>query len=404
MDDSPPEWPRDLLDMDALRGTGWTPQPFQQFVLKVHSRCNLACTYCYVYRSADQTWKIRPARMSRKTVVQTVERIAEHVQAHELRRIQIVLHGGEPLLAGSDLIAFLSSSAREAMVETKVDVQVHTNGTLLDEATLRVLHEYGVRVGVSFDGDPATHDAHRIHRNGRGSYAEVAQGLKLLRRPDHRHLFAGFLCVIDPRSDPVTTYERLLEHEPPTVDFLLPHANWSRPPARPSGSSSTPYGDWLVTVFDRWYSAPQRETSVRLFHEMMRGVLGRPTRLETIGLAPARLVVVETDGSIEQTDALKSAYEGAADTGLHVRRDPFDAALSLPQVAARQIGELALDDTCRQCDIRSVCGGGFYPHRYEQGSGFRNRSVYCRDLERLIRHVHARMVDDLAPVREPLPG
>ena len=32
----------------------------RQFLLKVHSRCNLACDYCYVYQHADQSWRTRP--------------------------------------------------------------------------------------------------------------------------------------------------------------------------------------------------------------------------------------------------------------------------------------------------------------------------------------------------------
>jgi uncharacterized protein len=151
----------------------------------------------------------------------------------------------------------------------------------------------------------------------------------------------------------------------------------------------------LIDVFDRWYGAAEPETTVRLFEEIIRGIVGRPSRVESIGLQPVQLVVVETDGSIEQIDALKSAYEGAAHTGLHVDDDPFDAALALPQFVARQIGLAALGDACRQCDVRSTCGGGYYPHRYRRGAGFRNPSVYCADLMALIRHVMTRIRADL---------
>lgn len=64
---------------------------------------------------------------------------------------------------------------------------------------------------------------------------------------------------------------------------------------------------------------------------------------------------------------LKSAYAGAPATGLHVETDPFDAALALPSVAARQLGEPALSGTCRRCSVPRVCGGGLYAHRYRHG-------------------------------------
>jgi uncharacterized protein len=338
--------------------------------------------------------------MSGATVVRTAERIAEHVRTHALPHIEVVMHGGEPLLAGREFFAFLATTLRSALpVGARVDLYTQTNATLLDEVILGVLVEHDVRVGVSLDGDPVAHDAHRHYSGLRGSHADAVRGLGLLRAPLYRHLFAGLLCVVDPRSDPVATYEHLLAYEPPTVDFLLPHANWSNPPVRRSGDSPVPYGDWLVAAFERWYSAPQRETSVRLFDEIIRGVLGRSSRVESIGLSPARLIVVETDGTIEQTDALKSAYEGAAYTGLHVNDDSFDAALFAPQIAARQIGVAALAETCHRCDVRNVCGGGFYPHRYRRGSGFRNPSVYCDDLATLIRHVYSRVREDLTRFR-----
>ncbi|MEU9838708.1 hypothetical protein AB0C69_05725, partial [Actinomadura sp. NPDC048032] len=34
--------------------------PFREFILKIHSRCNLACDYCYVYEMGDQSWRDQP--------------------------------------------------------------------------------------------------------------------------------------------------------------------------------------------------------------------------------------------------------------------------------------------------------------------------------------------------------
>lgn len=395
----PAEWPLASLDVEAYLGSGRRARSLTQFILKVHGRCNLSCAYCYVFEGPDQSWRRRPARMAEATVARTAERIAEHARAHRLSRVQVVFHGGEPLLAGPAFLGFAASTLRSALsaAGTELGLSVTTNGTLIDRPTLDVLREHRVRVGVSVDGDEATHDARRPRGRG-GSHAELRRGIELLRTPAYRELFAGLLCVVDPQSDPVATYEHLLGYEPPAVDVLLPHANWSSPPPRPPDASPTPYGDWLVALFDRWYLASRRETSIRFFDEILRGLVGRPSRVETIGLGPARLAVIETDGAIEQIDALKTAYEGASATGLDVDRHPFDAVLRHPGILARQMGVDALADSCRRCDLLDVCGGGFYPHRYHQGSGFRHRSVYCGDLARLIRHVESRVRHDLAPV------
>ena len=128
---------------------------------------------------------------------------------------------------------------------------------------------------------------------------------------------------------------------PPSIDVLLPHTNWANPPRRPPGRGSTPYADWLIAVFDRWYGAPRQETRIRLFEEVMQLLLGGSSRSEQVGLSPVAVAVVESDGAIEQVDSLKSGYSGACATSLNVRSDTFDAALDHPGAAA-PAGQLRL--------------------------------------------------------------
>jgi uncharacterized protein len=392
-----PGWPYGQLDVDDLRARGWRPTAFREFVLKVHQRCNLACDYCYVYELADQTWRDRPALMSRDTWLAAARRIAEHAERHRLARVGVVLHGGEPLLAGTDRLVRLADEVRAATpTGCEVTVGMQTNGVMLDQSTLDRLVRAGISIGVSVDGAAESHDRHRRFRDGRGSHAAVDRALALLNEPPYRSSFAGLLCTVDPESDPVECYEALLGHSPPSIDVLLPHANWANPPPRPPGRCSTPYADWLIAVFDRWYGAPRQETRIRLFEEVMQLLLGGSSRSEQVGLSPVAVAVVESDGAIEQVDSLKSAYSGACATGLNVRSDTFDAALDHPGVVARQIGTAALCDDCLACPIHQVCGAGHYAHRYRPGTGFRSPSVYCADLQKLIGHVRRRMADDLS--------
>ncbi|GAA2397605.1 FxsB family radical SAM/SPASM domain protein [Actinomadura vinacea] len=393
------EWP-DTLDVRALLEEGWRPTPFREFIIKVHSRCNLACDYCYMYEMADQGWRRQPRRMSRPIVDQVARRIAEHAEANLLRKVDVVLHGGEPLLAGVEHLRYTATTIREAMPDVEVGFHVQTNGVLLDPYFLELFDELDVTVAVSMDGDEEGHDLHRRRADGRGSFRDVRAAVDALTGPPHRRLFGGLLSTIDLRNDPVRTYEALLEFDPPAVDFLLPHGNWDTPPPGRPDDGTAPYGEWLVGVFDRWYGAKVRETRVRMFDEIVRLLLGRRSVTEAVGLAPVSLVVVETNGQIEQVDSLKSTFAGAAGTPLHVSRDPFDTALMLPPIVARQIGARALAPRCLDCRIRNVCGGGHYVHRYRSGQGFLNRSVYCNDLYRLITHIHEVLSADVKALQD----
>jgi uncharacterized protein len=380
------EWPMSL-DVPALMADGWRPIPFREFIVKIHSRCDLSCDYCYLYKMADHSWMDRPRRMATEIAECTASRIGEHARAHGMRHIAMILHGGEPLLAGPDLIACLVHATRKAAgPDVRVTIRVQTNGVGLDDAYLDLFRELDVHVGVSLDGDADAHDRHRRFASGRGSYAAVSASLRRMQQFRFRHLFNGLLCTIDLRNDPVATYEALLAFEPPRVDFLLPHGTWETPPpGRSPDAADTPYGDWLIAVFDYWYHNPR--TGIRIFEEIIQLLVSGKSSGESVGLAPAQMAVIEADGSIEQVDTLKAAFHGAATTGLHVSRNSFDEALRLPGVVARQLGVMALAAQCRACPIHRVCGAGHYPHRYRRGTGFANPSVYCPDLMRLISHI-----------------
>lgn len=380
--------------------------PFDQFVLKVHSRCNLACDYCYVYTMVDQSWADQPVRMTRATVDATAGRIAEHVRTHRIPKINIALHGGEPLLAGLDEIAYCVEAIRAAVGHLAlVQVTVQTNGVGLDQVALDRLRQLGVRIGVSLDGNATAHDRHRRQRNGTGTHVAVAAALRKLSRPENASSYAGLLCTIDLANDPVTTYEALVAHRPPQIDFLLPHGNWSvPPPARTASSPSTPYADWLVRVFDRWFDHPLRETGIRTFDDIIALLLGGAPTVAGTGLLPITSIVVQTDGRIEVCDALTATYPGAAVTGLTVADHPFDDVMQNPLVRQRQSGLAALGPICRTCSIVEICGGGSHSQRYRAGSGFQNPSVYCPDLFALIVHIRGRVEDGVESMRSLLDG
>src|SRR5689334_406356 len=101
--------------------------------MKIVSRCNLNCSYCYMYNLGDKTYRGMPKRMSQETVTALAQRVKEHALRHKIPKVAFILHGGEPLLAGREFISHFASEVRrtlEPIVQVRLSMQ--TNGTLLD--------------------------------------------------------------------------------------------------------------------------------------------------------------------------------------------------------------------------------------------------------------------------------
>ncbi|WP_234345184.1 MULTISPECIES: radical SAM protein [Streptomyces] len=368
------------------------PVPFRQFVLKVHSRCNLACTYCYIYEGPDQSWRERPVRVAERTMHRTAERIAEHVAAHGLRSIRIDLHGGEPLLAGPAALIAYAQTVRNALPDRcSAAVSVQTNGTLLTADILKQLSAAGITVGLSLDGGSARLNRRRIDRAGRSSWPSVRRAAGLLA--DAPASYGGILCTIDVDTDPGEIYQSLVTLGPPSLDFLLPYGNWSEPPpgigpfAGPAcrAARPVPYGHWLAHVFDLWWDTPSGHppVQVRLFGEIVALLLGAASRTETVGLSPLAVVVIDTDGSIQRIDSLKTAYAGApvpasgrpryaGGAGLPRSRSgirPFPGRVAISaigfstpcarSVPIRNSARCLAPGTLRQCPTGSLLSAGF---------------------------------------------
>jgi len=373
----------------------------RQFVCKVASRCNLDCDYCYIYRHVDQTWRDQPHRMSLETAAQLGRRIEEHARAHSLKGVDVTMHGGEPLLVGVDYLEQWMTAVAAHCSSTRIQFQMQTNGTSFDERALELCLKWNVRVGLSMDGPRATNDRHRLGFDGGSSFDDTEKAAYLLASTKGQEIWSGFLAVIDVESDPLETYRYFSSFRPRSIEFLLPLCNHDRlPPGKtPEHLENTLYADWLLTIFNEWFQERPQTISIRRFRDIIALMGNAKSASEEWGLHPIDFSVVETNGSIEAVDTLKTTYSGASFLGLNVFTNSFDDVLTSPMVIDRQQRWATLSDTCQNCSLVQVCGGGYFPHRYSSSNAFENPSVYCADLQKMIREIRSAVVAKLADAR-----
>ncbi|MFD1001683.1 radical SAM protein [Ohtaekwangia kribbensis] len=367
-------------------------------VIKVASRCNLNCTYCYMYNMGDETYRKQPKFMRDEVVDALLLRIRNHCQEHNLESFIIVFHGGEPLLAGHEFYRKFVAKANSMLSEhVRVRYSVQTNGVLLDDEWCKLFGELNVYVGVSLDGTPAQNDKFRIDHSGRGSYNNIVKGLQVALNSTDLRERPGVLCVVDAASDPVETYNHFKTIGARDIDFLLPDANYEKPsPGKEDiGSVSAPYGDWFIKIFEYWYNDPKDRVSIRFFRHIIHGLLGKDFVSEQIGGGNNEVLIVETNGSIETSDILKICGDGFTKDNSHVFTTELSEALETDLVKMYNLSHKQLCAKCQRCPIVEICGGGFLPHRYSKENAFNNPSIYCYDLLKIITHIQNRIIESL---------
>ncbi len=363
-----------------------------QVILKIAQRCNLDCTYCYVYNRGDESWRSRPPVIGDRVLVKLAERIDQHCEKHGLASFTIELHGGEPLLVGKRRMQQLIDLLRDRC-STRLRFEMQTNGLLLDREWVELLAENEIGFGISLDGPAAYADRTRIMRSdGSGSTSRLLKIISEQRAmgPEFDIWFGGALCVVDPTIDGAALVDWFVEQGITSFDFLLPNGNRINPPQGWSGVE--PYRKFLISAFDRWYMLGTAAPRIRKFELMLGGMMGGPIFLDSLGGDLRLLCVVESDGTIGVSDVARICGGEFSHDVLSV----FDHALE------DHIGRYRILDiqqpcsTCIHCPHLSSCGGGYLPHRFD-GRGFDNPSLYCEALYSLAERMAEVLQRDLPP-------
>ncbi len=115
-------------------------------------------------------------------------RAAIDFAARDGKSTGISFFGGEPLLK-KELVTDTVAYAKK-IDNCTFHFKITTNGTLLDEDFLCYCTDNRIMIALSLDGTQEAHDAHRIFKNGEGSYKKVEAAAKMLLK------FQPYACAM----------------------------------------------------------------------------------------------------------------------------------------------------------------------------------------------------------------
>lgn len=335
-----------------------TPAAFHVMTKPRGAICNLDCKYCY-FLSKEMMYPGSRFRMADELLENYTR---QYIEAQQVPEVTFAWQGGEPTLMGLD---FFKRAVELQQQYKRPGMRIHnafqTNGVLLDDDWCAFFHENDFLIGLSVDGPQHIHDAYRVDKGGRPTFAKVMDGLALLKR--HKVEFNILTTVHAANAEHGVEVYRTMRDEIGT-QFLqfIPIVERDNDTGYQEGEdvtdrsiSAVQYGQFLSDIFDEWVRHDVGRVFVQIFDVALAAWVGERPGLcvfeETCGLALA----LEHNGDLFSCDHY---VEPAYKLGNIMEIPLIDMVSSDRQ---RQFGldkRDTLPQYCRECEVRFVCNGG----------------------------------------------
>lgn len=395
---------------------------FHAMVKPIGSLCNLDCAYCYYLHKDGLLHHPRMPQMSDELLEQ---HIRQYIEAQTVEEVVFSWQGGEPTILGLEFFRkVVELQKRYKKPGQRIENDLQTNGTLLDEEWAAFLKRHRFLVGLSCDGPQRLHDHYRLTKGGTPTHAKVVAAAELLRR--HVVPF-NVLCVVNRLNAqyPLDVYRYVTRElgvrrvqfiacvEPKVFRDVAPQ-HWD--PAQmpivgtPAASPGTPesvvtdwsvdpvdWGQFLCKVWDDWHSRDYGKVHVDVFESAVAQSLGMPSQRCVSAEFCGKGMVIEHDGEVFSCDHyVYPAYRVG-----NVRETHW---ASMAYAEAQQKFGFAKRDTlpgdCRQCPHLNLCWGECPKNRMVRtASGEVGLNYLCPGLKRFYAHIQRDMPQILRRVR-----
>jgi uncharacterized protein len=373
------------------------------------SACSLDCTYCFYLSKQQLPDGPGGGHMHDDLLEQFVRDYIHSVTADE---VVFSWQGGEPTLLGVGFFEKVVALQRKhAKPGQRIENDLQTNGTLLDEDWARFLKEHNFLVGLSIDGPREIHDHFRVTKHGEPTFDQVFRAAQTLRR--HGVRFNTLTCVSRfNASRPLDVYRFLRREvgstylqfipivEPRDFETVAPQQRdpahlpvLGAPESRPDHPQSvvTPwsvdpdeYGHFLSKVWDEWLARDLGKVLVNFCETLVAQRMGLPSQVCVYAENCGKGVALEHDGSVYSCDHyVYPEYR----LGNVQQASLGDMVFAPRQVRFGYAKSETLPAYCRQCEYLTDCWGECPKNRLlRTPAGEPGLNYLCSGLRRFFRH------------------
>ena len=348
-----------------------------QVIVKTTTQCNLACTYC---SEGNQP----PRTLSLSTFCKLIDELPPVLERAGQHDINILWHGGEPLLWGIDRLEAGMTYAEQKLSDYKLHFTMQSNGYRLDDDILALLQRHRVHVGISLDGRQAYHDAVRRTKDGKPTWSVVWQHVQQLHETG---LGGGILMVYRGGEDAQELFDFLVKSQVPCkINPLLPCGR----AASQSDECQTIYGQYVAFLEElyRLVMASDSTIVINPLDELMDAILQGSSVCECSynGHCGQSMICLYADGAVgfcgRDSEKKDFAYGNLEKNSL------LDLYESGRATEVRQRDEWLHQHDCRDCDVFNLCHGGCTFEAFNDTGCLTARFPYCkgrRDLLHFLR-------------------
>jgi len=371
------------------------PPSFHLLAKPTGAICNLDCHYCF-FLTKEQLYPGSKFRMADDLLETYIQQL---LQSHQTPEVTIAWQGGEPTLMGLEFFErSIELVAKHKKPGQQVSHTLQTNGTQLDDDWGRFFKQHNFLIGLSIDGPQQLHDTYRVDKRGRGSFTQVMQGWKILKK--HEVEF-NILCTVNAANGdrPLEVYRFFRDKL--GADFIqfipiIERINENGSTLIQSGNQVTDrsvkpqqFGQFLIGVFDEWVRRDVGKVFVQHFDAALANWVGVQPGVCIFSKTCGNALALEHNGDLYSCDHF---VEPDYKLG-NIQETPMIELIASDRQRQFGLDKLnTLPQYCRDCVVRFACNGGCPKNRFiETPDSEAGLNYLCAGYKAFFTHIRKPM-------------